>query len=321
MSDVLMFNLNDYDNKTLLITGASGYIASSLIETLSRVNCRIISVSRKNNDLWDSNFWRAILKDVDIIFHLAAQTSIKLANENPPQDMQHNIVPLITLLETCQQHHYSPHIILASSVSIYGLTKQLPVDESQPDNPLTTYCLHKQLAEHYLKYYIRQGVVTGCALRLANVYGPGATASSSDRNILNKMILTALRAKPLTVYGDGNYIRDYVYIDDVANAFLAAGLAINVVNGKHFIISSGEANTFMHAIHTVAKEVTLKTQKDITINNIPLPETISAIDLRNFQGNSQAFCQATAWQAQTPLTQGIRKTVNHYYKINEGVTS
>lgn len=319
-----MIDLTSYENKTVLVTGASGYIASNLIEKLSQLKCRIIPVSRKvipnaAAKYCQSSFWRDTLNNVDVIFHLAAQTSIKLANEHPQQDLQTNILPLIAILDACAQQPQKPHLVLASTVSIYGLTEKLPVDERQEDNPLTTYCLHKQVAEHYLTYYIKQNKVSGCALRLANVYGPGAKASSPDRNILNKMIVAALQGQALTVYGEGDFIRDYVFIDDIANAFLAAGITNEKTNGKSFIISSGTATPFIKAIQLIADEVHRQTQQIVDIHKIPLPSNTHPIDLRNFQGNSQAFTKATGWQATTSLLQGIKNTVHHYAQQREHV--
>jgi nucleoside-diphosphate-sugar epimerase len=112
-----------------------------------------------------------------------------------------------------------------ASASQFGIPQRNPVDETHPDAPVTVYCAHKLFAEQYLELYCRLGWAHGCAFRMSNVYGPGPRSSSADRGVLNQMIHKALRGEALTVFGSGNQLRDYIYVDDVTSAFGMAAMS------------------------------------------------------------------------------------------------
>jgi nucleoside-diphosphate-sugar epimerase len=203
------------------------------------------------------------LEDVDTVFHFAAQTSAYVANHDPLLDLDANAVPLLNMLEICRSRKAATRIIFAGTVTQTGIPAKLPVDESHPDNPVTVYCMHKLLAENYLKLYTRICSVRGTSLRLANVYGPGPESSSADRGVLNMMIRKALRGETLRIYGKGDNLRDYIFVDDVARAFALAAEKTEAVNGRHFVIGSGTGHTLAQAIHLAADRVLLRTGKHV----------------------------------------------------------
>lgn len=313
---------DNYRGKRILVTGSSGYLANNLINLLSNVECEITRVARSGailslvqgacrvtdiiTDLADEHNWQQALKNIDIVFHFAAQTNIADANEHPIEDRNLNVLPLLAMLETCRKQNYRPMIVLASTVSIYGIAEKLPVDETYPDQPMTIYDLHKLQCEQYLQHYIQQGYVLGTTLRLANVYGPGVHSSTYGRGILNKMVKQALSNEPLTLYGNGDCYRDYIYIDDVSSAFLVAGLNPHVVNGKTYIIASGQAFTASEIAEKVSEFTKQNTGKSIAIHREAMTENS---DQRNFAGNITSFCQDTAWQPCIDLNTGIMQTI------------
>src|SRR6185369_8459534 len=198
------------------------------------------------------------LSNIDIVFHCAAQTSIYIAEQDLLADLNINVVPMVHLLETCREKGIRPTILFSGTVTETGLPSILPVNEEHVDHPITVYDLHKWIAENYLLHYARSSLVRGAVLRLANVYGPGPKSSSADRGVLNMMIRKALKGEPLTIYGEGNFLRDYIYIEDVASAFLEAAANIDELNGHYFIIGSGTGSTIADAIHLVADLVKRK---------------------------------------------------------------
>jgi UDP-glucose 4-epimerase len=151
-------------------------------------------------------------------------------------------------------------------------------------------------------------------LRLPNVYGPGPKSSSADRGILNAMIRKALSGKPLTIYGDGNFIRDYIYIDDVAEAFLLAGAEIDTLKGNYYVIGTGVGYTMKDAVGIINDEVMQKTGKNVEITFVPPPENISQIEYRNFVADSKSFNSLTGWKARISLHEGIKRTINYFLK-------
>lgn len=316
---------NFFINKTILIVGASGYIGSSLINTLKDVECRIIRISRNPKKLSlinDSNAeildleldfkcqkFLFEIKKVDIIFYLSSQTSTYVAEKDIIEDYKQSVAPLLNLLAVCDESDSTPTFVFSSAVTVCGLVDKLPVDESAETNPITVYDIHKLLIEKYLKFYTQKGIIKSCILRLSNVYGPGVKSSSSDRGILNLMIKKALEGEDLTLYGDGSFVRDYIYIDDVIDAFLRACKYIDNTNNKHYIIGSGLENDIKKAFELIVKKNSAITGKDIIINSIPMPLNMSKIESRNFLANNTLFCNDTNWIVRTTLDNGIEKTI------------
>lgn len=314
--------------KTFFITGGAGYLASGLVELLKDIDCHIIRMHRQGSnppmktdaaritdltgDVADPSIWERSLNGVDFIFHLAAQTSTYAANADPLADQAVNVNPMLYLLETCRRQKRQPVVCFASTVTVCGIPAHLPVNESHPDHPLTIYDLHKLMAEQYLRWYIEQGLAKGIILRLSNVYGPGPRSSRVDRGILNQMIHRALAGKTLTVYGTGGQVRDYLYINDAARAFLDAALHKEKLNGKYYVIGSGTGHTIAEAINLIAERIETKIGKTVPVQHVDPPNDLSAIELRNFIADSSRFRQDTGWEPCYSLVKGIETTLEAF---------
>ena len=310
------------------MTGGAGYLATNVIRLLQDIDCHIIRLDKPGVsftppagvarfedvgvDICDHAIWQQILKGIDIVFHFAAQTSVYVSDENPRADLNINVLPMLNMLETCRQKKFNPIIIFSGTATEVGLPLHLPVDETHPDNPITVYDMHKLVAENYLKHYIRSGFVSGSILRLANVYGPGPRSSSADRGVLNMMVRRALQGEELTIYGEGKFVRDYVYVEDVASAFLSAASKIDKANSQHFVIGRGDAYTISDAIHLVAERVKYKTGKLVHVTHIDPPVNLSPIENRNFIADTSRFTEATDWRAKVSLSEGIDRTIDYY---------
>ena len=251
---------------------------------------------------------------MDVIFHLAGQTSTYVANEDPLADEHCNVRPIIQLLETCRRQGWKPFIALASTVTVIGLPNQLPVTEEGNYQPVTAYDLHKWMAEEYLKMYCRLGYARGVTLRLANVYGASSRSSRPDRGVLNTMIVRALAGQPLTVYGSGDGLRDYIHVDDVVNAFVSAIEHYQAVSGRHWIIASGKGYSVREAFHLVSDRVAQRTGLRVAVEHVEPPAGLSPIEERNFVGDFSGFHKATGWQPSIGLKEGIDQTIDAFLK-------
>jgi UDP-glucose 4-epimerase len=321
--------LAQYSNKKILITGGSGYLASNLAMALKDVECKILRLTRSveklipidgicefvdvQSDLLTSDIWEETLENIDIVYHFAAQTSTYDANAHPAKDFQSNVLPMLELLKACDKNGWQPIVCFSGTVTEAGIPQSVPVDETHPDCPVTIYDVHKQMAENYLKYYARHGTVKGVTLRLPNVYGPGPQSSSADRGILNMMMRKALKGETLTVYGTGEYLRDYIHVDDVSWAFLAAPMSIDCLNGHHFVVGTGEGHTIMQAVNLIATRVYQKFGSSVSVISIDPPTSQSPIEFRNFIANSSKFQMAVEWAPFYSLTKGIDQTLDFFF--------
>ena len=318
-----------FAGKNLLVTGSSGFLASALIARLSDVDCRICCASRSNapfpsmrgasaalervtGDIRERRFWTQALPDMHFVFHFAAQTSVYTADQNTADDWAANVLPMVRLLETCQEHGWRPGILFAGSVTQGGLPVTLPVDEAHPDRPVTIYDFHKLLAEWYLEHYVRTGRARGTTLRLANLYGPGPASSRPDRGILNQMMHRAWRGEWLPLYGDGTQLRDYLFISDAVDAFLLAAVHLDTIDGEHFVLGSGQGHTLAQAFKLVADRVAAATGRQVPIHHIEPPRALSEIEARDFVADVSRFRSATGWMPRVTLAQGIDLTLESF---------
>lgn len=301
-----------------MITGGAGYLGANIISLLRGVKCKIVSLEPPAGDVREQKVWERSLTGVDVVFHLAAQTSTYAANDRPIDDQRINVLPMLMLLETCRAKGLSPVIIFSGSATETGVTKTVPVGEERFDEPATVYDLHKLMSEKYLKYYVQQGVVKGGTLRLANVYGPGPKSTSADRGVLNAMIRKALKGDDLTVYGRGKVIRDYIYVKDVAWAFLLAAARAEKLKGGPHLIGSGEGHSLFQTFSLVAERAAKVTGRRVKVVSVPAPANLSIIESRNFVADPSKMKKATGWRADYSLTKGIDETIKSFLTEQNG---
>lgn len=311
-----------YEGKTVVVTGGSGYIGSALIDKLKKFNCQVIRTCRTKGipisgvqdkilDLKSKESWIQIVSSADVVFHLAGNTSIPFAEENVDDSLLSNLLPIANLVFASKELKSCPKVVYASTATVYGMTDTLPVSEEVIPRPVSVYDLHKLYAEQHLTMANHQGIISAKSLRLANVYGPSLSESHSrDRGILSRITKACIQGDEINAYGGGNYLRDYIYIDDVVDAFLCSGIS----DMPHTVLNvASEIGTTVRAVfEMIADEVGENAGIYSNVINTDWPQDVNIIEKRNFIASNKNLKSMHGWKVNVPLKMGIQRLVKHF---------
>ena len=311
-----------YEGKTVVVTGGSGYIGSALIDKLKKFNCQVIRTGRTKGipisgvqdkilDLKSKESWIQIVSSADVVFHLAGNTSIPFAEENVDDSLLSNLLPIANLVFASKELKSCPKVVYASTATVYGMTDTLPVSEEVIPRPVSVYDLHKLYAEQHLTMANHQGIISAKSLRLANVYGPSLSESHSrDRGILSRITKACIQGDEINAYGGGNYLRDYIYIDDVVDAFLCSGIS----DMPHTVLNvASEIGTTVRAVfEMIADEVGENAGIYSNVINTDWPQDVNIIEKRNFIASNKNLKSMHGWKVNVPLKMGIQRLVKHF---------
>ena len=317
-------------HKQVLITGGLGFIGSNIAARCVREGARVTildaciepygwnpfniheirnEVEFIRGDVRDKALIHSLMKDKDVVFHMAAQVGREISMEDPGLDADINCLGTLNVLETARAMETPPVILFAGSRGQVGEPVYLPVDEKHPDNPTDVYGINKLAGEKYCLLYHHVYDLPVVSLRLNNVYGPRCQMHAGFYGILNWFMSNAMQGKPITVYGEGTQTRDYVFVDDVVDAFVRCA-AVPETYGEVFYVGSGVETVFLDMVKTIVRAAGKG-----EIVHVPFPESREKIDILKFVVTTQKLEKATGWKAQTSLQDGVEKTAA-YYKRN-----
>jgi UDP-glucose 4-epimerase len=216
----------------LLITGIAGFIGSKIAQAAIQEGHEVIGVDdhsqgyRKNIpgrchflqlDLTCKTADSFLPKNIDVILHLAGQSSGEISFSNPREDLAKNTISTLNLINYGIKAK-ARKIVYASSMSVYGATEDTPIPESHPCSPLSCYGVGKLAAENYLKVYHDQ--LPFIAFRMFNVFGPGQDLQNLRQGMVSIYVAHGLLNSYIPVKGDLNRFRDFIFIDDVVRIWL-----------------------------------------------------------------------------------------------------
>lgn len=247
-----------------LITGAAGFLGSSLanhlareghqvrgLDDLSTGDPKVLSpdVHFTRGDVSDRPKLWTLLQDVDVVYHVAARVSVQESILYPRDYNTVNVGGTVALMEAMRDVGVK-RVVLASSGAVYGDMSDGSLKESDIPNPRSPYAVSKISAEHYVRTIGNLWNIETVSLRIFNAYGPGQHLPPSHPPVVPHYLRQALRGGTLVAHGDGSQTRDYIYVDDVISAMVAASTAPNL-NGSVINVGSGMETSIKELINVV----------------------------------------------------------------------
>ncbi len=226
----------------VLVTGGAGFIGSHLVEALLKEehhvrvlddlssghqeNLNGLDVEFIEGSVADFECVRTVMRDIDLVFHQAALVSVPKSVENPALNQAVNVTGTFNVFEAARLAGVS-RIVYASSAAVYGNDPKLPKQESDSVAPITPYAMAKRTSELTAVVYAEMYGIESVGLRYMNVFGPRQDPSSPYSGVLSIFSQRALAGEGVTIFGDGEQTRDFVFVKDVVQANLLAGFKPN----------------------------------------------------------------------------------------------
>ena len=305
-----------------MITGGTGFVGSHLCDELVKDEHEVILLAR--NDHKKENIIKSLVKirleyvDVtkfsnleksieenkpDVIFHLAGETSHKRSFENPLYDVDVNSKSTLCILEKIKNLNLKCKFILGSTFIVIGKPQKLPVNEESPCNPTTIYGTNRLASEIYCKIYHNVYNLDTTIFRITNSFGPREQYATPLKNAINFLIYKAFKGEDVTIYHEGKFFRDVVYISDVIS-----GLKTIMLKGKPgnlYWISSGKKTWFYEIANCLEELVAAK------IKYVDPPTYTEKVDVGNFLADNSKL-KSLGWNVNTSVKEGIKKTLEFF---------
>ena len=209
-------------------------------------------------------------------------------------------------LEACRRFNPGVKIVFAGTRQVYGKPEFLPVTENHLVRPVDVNGINKAAGEYYHLVYNNVFGVRACSLRLTNVYGPRQLIRHSRQGFIGWFIRLAIEGREIQVYGDGSQLRDFVYVDDAADAFLRAG-ASDACNGEVFNVGGAEPIS-----HRDLVRLLIEIAGSGSVRFVDWPEEQKRIDIGSFYSDWTKLRHTTGWEPRIGLREGFSRTVRFY---------
>ena len=316
-----------YQGRPVLVTGGLGFIGSNLARQLAELGADVVVVDAMIPDYGGNRFNIAgfedrvrvsvadirneaivddLVRDRDIIFNLAGQVSHIDSMRDPFTDLDINCRAQLSMLEACRKNNPGVKVVYAGTRQVYGKPEHLPVDERQLVRPIDVNGVNKAAGEYYHLLYNNVFGVRACSLRLTNVYGPRQLIRHNRQGFIGWFIRLAIQDGEIEIFGDGSQMRDFVFVEDAADAFLRAG-ACGACDGEVFNVGGREPMT-----HRDLVELLIDVAGSGRVRFVPWPADKKRIDIGSFYSDSTKFERTTGWQPRVNLREGLTRTIRFY---------
>jgi UDP-glucose 4-epimerase len=316
-----------YRDRRVMITGGLGFIGSTLAHQLVELGARVLIVDslipdyggnlfnvadiehrvRVNiADVRQSSTMNHLVCNQEVIFNLAGQVSHIDSMRDPYTDLEINCRAQLSILEACRRYNPSVKVVFAGTRQVYGRPEKLPVTELHLVKPTDVNGINKAAGEYYHLVYNDVFGVRACSLRLTNVYGPRQLIKHNRQGFIAWFIRLAMEDREIQIYGDGSQLRDFVFVDDAADAFLRAG-ADDASNGQVFNVGGLEP-----IAHRNLVELLVAVAGSGRFQCVEWPPEKKAIDIGDFYADSSLIERTLGWRPVTALRDGLERTLRFY---------
>ncbi len=299
------------------MTGGAGFIGSHLVRQLCGIGAKVTVLDLRiprfdgldcknyelvEGDVADRELVDWLVKCNDYVFHLATQlpcNSLRL----PFLDMETTIEGILNILLAAKETDLY-RIIFTSSGAVYGNARHLPTPEDEPPDLLNPYAITKYAAENYCRLFYDKHDVPSTIARLSNVYGPGASDTGENKGVVTKFIQQSLNGGPMTICGDGEQARDFVYIDDVVDGLIECALQPRAL-GETINLSTAVQTS----VNNLAWMVASMTLQESKMEHLSIRDTD---DIRNSAMSPEKARRILKWSAKMQIVDGLKRAIEAY---------
>jgi UDP-glucose 4-epimerase len=296
--------------KRILVTGGTGFIGSHLVKALVAAGYSVmvvddLSVANRSRLPSSVRFYQAAVQDPgleslflrlrpQIVFHLAADNRV---TSSPAATLKSNVIGTFNILNLSKRVKVQ-QFVFTSSAAVYGQAVKLPIRESSPTRPISAYGLSKLTGELYCQLF-QPSFVTNI-FRLANIYGPGQN-SSSEGGVVAIFIRQLLEGKTPVIFGDGNQLRDFVYVGDVVSALVSV---LSKPQSTLLNLGSGKPISIKQLLNLIARLL----DKPVLFKTKPRREG----EITKSQFSHSLATKTLSWEPSTSLELGLKQTIKDF---------
>ena len=316
-----------YNGRRVMITGGLGFIGSNIARGLVDLGADVLLVDslipdsganffniygiadrvRVNiADIRQESTMNHLVRDREVIFNLAGQVSHIDSMRDPYTDLDINCRSQLSLLEACRKFNPKAKVIFAGTRQVYGRPDSLPVTEEHLVRPTDVNGINKAAGENYHILYNNVFGVRACSLRLTNVYGPRQLIKHNRQGFIGWFIRLALEDKEIQIFGDGMQVRDFVYVDDAADAFIRA-VASDACNGRVLNVGGAEPISNRDIVALL-----VQVAQGGRARMVQWPPEKQVIDIGSFYADWSKINATLGWKPAVSLRDGLTRTIQYY---------
>ena len=321
--------MDEYRTQKVLITGGLGFIGSNLAHRLVQFGASVTLLdslhptcggNRFNidqikddvevvvGDSCDLELVRKLIRGKAYVFNLAGHVSHIESMQDPFEDLQMNAVASLTVLEASKLENRDARIVYSGTRQSYGRPDSVPLVETQLLKPVDVNGVNKMAGEWFHMVYHRAYGIPAVSLRLINTYGPRQLVRHARQGFVGWFIKQAIDGEEIQVFGDGQQVRGFNYVDDVVDALLIAGVN-DRVKGDYFNLGGERAVSLEEFV-----KLLIKATGRGSYRIVPFPSDKKAIDVGSVYSSAAKFNFVTGWRARVAIEEGLVRTVEYYQR-------